>query len=55
MSVDWYVPSHDGSLVACGVAAGGDEQSDVRVLDVESGSVVEELPECGWTNPLMFA
>ena len=55
MSVDWYVPSHDGSLVACGVAAGGDEQSDVRVLDVESGSVVEELPECGRTNPLMFA
>lgn len=55
MSVDWYVPSHDGSLVACGVTAGGDEQSDVHVLDVESGSVVEELPECGRTNPLMFA
>jgi len=40
-SLDWYAPSPDGRLVACGVSQGGSENSVVRVLDVESGELDE--------------
>ncbi|QIB74626.1 S9 family peptidase [Halogeometricum borinquense] len=54
VSVDWYVPNPDGSLVAYGVAEGGDEQYDVRVLETESGETVEELIDVGRTGPWCF-
>ncbi len=41
-SIDWYVPSPDGRLVAYGVSQGGSEESTLRVLDVESGAILEE-------------
>jgi prolyl oligopeptidase len=44
-AIDWYHPSLDGQLVAYGVSEGGDEQSVLRVLDVETGKhLTEEIP-----------
>jgi prolyl oligopeptidase len=37
VSLDWWYPSPDGALVAYGLSIGGDEQSTLRVLQVESG------------------
>ncbi|MFC4551252.1 MULTISPECIES: prolyl oligopeptidase family serine peptidase [Halorussus] len=48
-SLDWFLPSPDGSLVAYGVAEGGDENYDVVVLDVDTGDVVDEICDCGRT------
>jgi len=36
-SVDWFVPSPDGSLVAVSVSKGGSEAGDVRVIRAEDG------------------
>jgi len=41
-SIDWYVPSPDGQLVAYGVSLGGSENSTLHVLDVESGAILQE-------------
>jgi prolyl oligopeptidase len=54
-SLDWFEPSPDGSLVAYGVAEGGEEQYDVFVLDTETGEVVDELQDCGRTQTQGFA
>ncbi|HEX7603655.1 MAG TPA: prolyl oligopeptidase family serine peptidase [Polyangiaceae bacterium] len=37
VSVDWWVPSPDGRLLAYGMSHGGDEESTLRVLEVASG------------------
>lgn len=50
-SLDWFYPSPDGSLVAYGFAEGGKEQYDVRVLDTETGELVDELLDCGRAGP----
>ncbi|UVE49894.1 prolyl oligopeptidase family serine peptidase [Haloferax larsenii] len=55
VSVDWYVPNPDGTLVAYGVAEGGDEQYDVRILETESGERLEELTGVGQTGPWGFS
>jgi len=47
VSVDWFAPGPDGDLLAVGVAPGGTEQYDVRVLDVDAGEVIEEVPDTG--------
>jgi prolyl oligopeptidase len=44
--LDWYEPSPDGNLIACGISLGGSEQSVVHVLDVASG----ELTRTGLCN-----
>ena len=36
-SIDWWTPSWDGRFVAYGLSEGGDENSTLRVLDVETG------------------
>ncbi|HUB38825.1 MAG TPA: prolyl oligopeptidase family serine peptidase [Streptosporangiaceae bacterium] len=41
-SLDWYEPSPDGRLVACGVSQGGSEQSTLRVVDADSGDLLDE-------------
>ncbi len=41
-AIDWFHPSRDGSLVAYGVSASGDERSTLRVLDLRTG---EHLPD----------
>jgi prolyl oligopeptidase len=44
-SLDWHFPSPDGRLVAVGLSEGGDEQSVLRVVEVDSGRVLpEEIP-----------
>jgi prolyl oligopeptidase len=42
ISIDWWSPSWDGRYLAYGVSQGGDEDSTLRVLDVETA---RELPE----------
>ena len=49
-SLDWYVPSPDGSLVAYGVGEDGQEDYDVTVLDVETGDAVAVVRDCGRTD-----
>ena len=50
-SMDWSHPSPDGSLVAYGVAEGGEENYDVTVLDAETGETVDVLRNCGRAGP----
>jgi prolyl oligopeptidase len=37
-SIDWFVPSHDGKLVAMSLSKAGSEAGDVHVYDVETGT-----------------
>jgi prolyl oligopeptidase len=39
-SIDWFHPSHDGRLVAFGMSDAGSERSTLRVLDVDSGTLL---------------
>ncbi|WP_231182672.1 prolyl oligopeptidase family serine peptidase [Haladaptatus sp. DYF46] len=54
-TLDWFVPSPDGSLVAYGVMEGGTEQYDVRVVETKTGDLVDELRETGRTDQRSFA
>lgn len=36
-SLDWYQPSHDGSLMAFGTSRSGSEMSELHLMDVTSG------------------
>lgn len=40
-SIDWFVPSPDGKLVAISISAGGSESGDVHVVDAETGAKVD--------------
>ena len=42
-SLDWFVPSPDGHLVACGVSAGGSENSSLRIVDADSGELLSDV------------
>jgi prolyl oligopeptidase len=45
VTVSWYWPNHDGSLLAFGTYRSGDENSVLRILDVESGAwLADEIP-----------
>lgn len=55
VSVDWFVPGPDGAYLAYGVAEGGDEQYDIRVVDVETAAVVETVESVGRTQSNGFA
>jgi prolyl oligopeptidase len=44
-SIDWYVPSPDGTLVAIALSSGGSEMADVKVFDVATGKQVHETIE----------
>jgi len=41
-AIDFYVPSHDGRLVAVSLSKGGSEDGSVHIFDVSSG---KELPD----------
>ena len=41
-SLDWFAPSPDGRLVACGISQGGSEQSTLRVVDADTGELWED-------------
>ncbi len=45
VTISWYVPNHDGTLLAFGMYRSGDENSTGYVLDVESGDwLADEVP-----------
>lgn len=41
-NLDWFVPSPDARLVACGLSRGGSEQSTLRVLDTDAGELLPD-------------
>lgn len=49
-SMDWYAVPPTGDRLAYGYAEGGDEQYDIRILDVETGDLEETVPGTGRTN-----
>jgi prolyl oligopeptidase len=42
-SIDWYVPSPDGSLVAVSLSVGGSESGDVHIYETDSGRQIGEI------------
>ncbi|MFC4437425.1 MULTISPECIES: prolyl oligopeptidase family serine peptidase [Natrialbaceae] len=54
-SMGWWTVSPNGERLAYGVDEGGNELYDVAVVEVLSGTVVEELSDLGRVNPGMFA
>ncbi len=42
-AIDFFVPSHDGKLVAVSLSQGGTETGDVHVFDVATGKEVHEV------------
>jgi prolyl oligopeptidase len=45
ISLDWYVPNHDGSLVAFGLSRAGDEMSTLHVMQTRNGHwLADEIP-----------
>jgi len=42
-SIDWYVPSGDGRLVAVSLSVGGSESGDVHIYESESGKEVGQV------------
>ena len=45
VAIDWFVPSHDGELVAVSQSRGGSEWGDVHVYNVATGEQVHEVIE----------
>lgn len=45
VAIDWFVPSHDGSLVAVSLSHGGSERGDLHIYDVANGEEVHEVVE----------
>ena len=45
VSIDWFVPSPDGVLVAASLSRGGSERGDLHVFDVATGRQVHEVIE----------
>ncbi len=45
ISIDWFVPSPDGRLVAASLSRGGSERGDVHVFDEQTGQQVHEVIE----------
>ncbi len=42
-SIDWYIPSPDGKLVAVSLSEGGSESGDVHIYEVATGKQVHEV------------
>lgn len=50
-SVDWAVPSRDGSLIAFGVSEGGTEKSVLHVMKVGTKELLDErIPQTKWCD-----
>ena len=50
-ALDWYYPSPDGSKVAFGVSIGGDERSTLRIVDVETATLLADtIPDTRWAS-----
>ncbi len=44
-SIDWYVPSPDGQLVAVSLSIGGSERGDLHIYEVSTGELVGDIIE----------
>ncbi|MFG0330501.1 MAG: prolyl oligopeptidase family protein [Phycisphaerales bacterium] len=45
ISLDWYRPTHDGSLMAFGLSYAGSEKSTLHLMNVDSGEwLADEIP-----------
>jgi len=45
ISLDWYAPNHDGTLLAFGISYAGDENSTLHLLDPDTGRwLSDEIP-----------
>ena len=55
VSVNWFVPSPGGDRLVYGLMEGGTEEYDLRVLDVESGEVIDRLDDVGRCNEFAVA
>lgn len=42
-TIDWYVPSPDGSMVAVSMSAGGSESGDVHVYETATGAKLDDV------------
>jgi prolyl oligopeptidase len=42
VAIDWFHPSHDGTVVAYGLSEGGTENSVLHVMDVATGTVLAD-------------
>ena len=52
VTIDWFVPSKDGKLLAYGSSVGGTETSTLYILDVDTGETLEEsIPKVRSANP----
>ncbi|WP_186293317.1 prolyl oligopeptidase family serine peptidase [Chitinimonas sp. BJB300] len=52
-AIDWYSPAPDGRLIAVGVSQGGSEDSELRLLDLQTGQWLEErIDRAGLNNQL---
>jgi prolyl oligopeptidase len=40
--LDWFAPSPDGRLVACGISEGGSERSTLRIVDADDGGLRQD-------------
>ncbi|MFC3957608.1 prolyl oligopeptidase family serine peptidase [Halovivax cerinus] len=47
VSLGWFVPDPDGERVVYGLMDGGTEEFDLRVLDVETGEVIDRVDGVG--------
>ena len=54
-SIDWFAVHPSGDRVAYGVARGGDEQYDLRVVDADTGDPLVDCGTVGRTDARMFA
>jgi prolyl oligopeptidase len=46
-SIQWFEPNLDGTLLVYGLMDAGTEQFDLRILDVDTGEVVERVDDVG--------
>src|SRR6056297_2309616 len=47
VSLGWFVPDPDGERVVYGLMDGGTEEFDLRVIEVETGEVVDRVDDVG--------
>ena len=47
VSLGWFVPGPDGDRVVYGLMEGGTEEYDLRVMDVDSGEIVDRIDDIG--------
>ncbi|MCS6856519.1 MAG: prolyl oligopeptidase family serine peptidase [Sandaracinaceae bacterium] len=48
-TIDWFFPSPNGRFVAYGISANGDERSTLRIIEVDTGRVLDEtIPHTKW-------